>query len=136
MSALYPDGRQYPLVAESVIGFADILTTAVPVTVMELPQNSVITSIVLYVDTAFSGATSADLDIGDNTDPNRYSQTICEIDAGGIPVNAPAADYYQTLAADSNIIVTPTLVGAAISAGSARLIVEYFVSGRHNENQG
>ncbi len=136
MSALKPDGRQYLLQAVSVIDFSDIIETAVAVEVLELPQNSVITGIVLFVDTAFSGGTTHDLDIGDNTDPNRYTQTISEIDAGGIPTNPPAVDYYQTVQADVNITVTPTHTGAALSAGSARLIVQYYVAGRHNENQG
>lgn len=136
MSALKPDGRQYSLTAESVIDFSDINTTAVAVEVFDLPQNSVITSIVLFVDTAFAGMTTADLNIGDDTDPNRYTQTISEIDAGGLPTNPPAVDYYQTLAADSHITVTPTLTGVAMTSGSARLIIEYYVSGRHNENQG
>jgi hypothetical protein len=47
-----------------------------------------------------------------------------------------ASDFYQTTLLDTQIIVTPTLTGIAMVAGAARLIVEYYVAGRHNENQG
>ena len=133
--SILTDARQYELTAVVDIVAADIVTTAVEVQVLELPQNSVVTNIVLVVDTSFDTGTTADLDIGDNTDPNRYTQTISEIDgAAGIPANPPAADYYQTLAADTHITVTPTLTGIAMVAGAARLIVTYYVAGRHNEN--
>lgn len=135
MSDLKPDTRQYVLQAVSVIAFGDIPGSAA-VEVVELPQNAVVTSIVLFVDTAFAGGTTHDLDIGDETDPNRYTQTISEIDAGGIPTNPPAVDYSQTAAADVNITVTPTHTGGDPTSGSARLIVQYYVDGRANENQG
>lgn len=134
--SILTDARQYELTAVVDIVAADIVTTAVAVNVLELPQNSVVTSIVLFIDTAFDTGTTADLNIGDNTDPNRYTQTISEIDAAGIPTNPPAVDYYQTLAADTHITVTPTLTGIAMVAGAARLIVTYYVAGRHNENRG
>lgn len=135
MSALKPDARQYALVAESVIAFGDIPGSSA-VEVLELPQGSVIVDIQLVVDTAFSGGTTHDLDIGDDVDPNRYSQTIVEIDAAGIPTNPPAADLSKTTSAEPNVTVTPTHTGGDPTAGSARLIVTYLTDGRHNENQG
>ena len=135
--SILTDARQYELTAVVDIVAADIVTTAVEVEVLELPQNSVVTSIVLMIDTSFDTGTTADLDIGDNVDPNRYSQTICELDgAAGEPANPPAVDYFQTGAAETHITVTPTLTGIAMVAGAARLIVKYYVAGRHNENQG
>lgn len=142
MSALKPDGRQYALQAVSVIVFGDIPGSDA-VDVIELPQNAVVTSMVLVVDTAFAGGSTHDLDIGDTADPDRYTQTIAEIDASGIPTNAPAVsgsqaadDYYQTESGDEFITVTPTHTGGNPSSGSARLIVEYYIAGRQNENQG
>lgn len=133
--SILTDARQWPLVAEVDIAFGDI-PGAAAVEVLELPQGSVITSIQLVVDTAFSGGTTHDLDIGDVTDPNRYSQTIVELDAAGIPANPPAASLYETTDAEPKLTVTPTHTGGDPSAGAARLLVEYVVSGRHNENQG
>jgi len=135
--SILTDARQYPLVAVVDIVATDIDVTAVAVPVLELPQNSVVIEMVLFIDVPFDSGTTADLDIGDNTDPNRYTQTISEIDgAAGLPANPPAVDYYQTLAADTHIIVTPTLTGAALTVGSGRLIVKYYTAGRHNENRG
>lgn len=134
--SLLPDTRQYPLVAVADIDFSDIVTTAVAVNAVVLPQNSVVTKIDLVVDTAFAGGTTHDLDIGDDVDPNRYTQTISEIDAAGVPANPPAADFYQTTDAEPNITITPTHTGAALTSGAGRLIVEYVIAGRANENQG
>lgn len=134
--SILTDARQYPLVAVVDINYTDIAVTAVEVPVLQLPQNSVVTKIDLIIDVAFDTGTTADLDIGDDVDPNRYSQTICEIDAAGVPANPPAADFSQTTDAEPNITVTPTLTGTALAVGTARLIVEYYIAGRHNENQG
>lgn len=133
--SLLTDSRQYPLVAVVDIVFGDIPGSAL-VNVLELPQNAVVTKIDLVVDTAFAGGTTHDLDIGDDVDPNRYTQTISEIDAAGVPTNPPAADFYQTTDAEPNITVTPTHTGGDPTSGAARLIVEYIIDGRHNENQG
>lgn len=136
--SILTDARQYPLVAVVDIDFSDIVTTAVLVNVLELPQNAVVTDINFVVDVSFAGGTTHDLDIGDDVDPNRYSQTIVEIDgtAGVPPTNEPRPDFYQTTDAEPNITVTPTHTGAALTSGSGRLIVEYVIAGRHNENQG
>lgn len=133
--SLLTDARQYPLLASVDIVFGDIPGSTL-VNVLQLPQNSVVTKIDLVVDTAFAGGTTHDLDIGDDVDPNRYSQTICEIDAAGIPANPPAADLSQTTDAEPNITVTPTHTGGDPTSGAARLLVEYVIDGRHNENQG
>ena len=136
--SILTDARQYPLVAVVDIDFNDIIVTAVAVDVLELPQNSVVTAVSLVIDVSFDNGTTADLDIGDATDPNRYTQTIAELDgvAGVPPTNEPRPDFFQTTDAEPNIVVTPTLTGSTLDEGSARLIVEYYVAGRRNENQG
>lgn len=142
--SILTDARQYELTAVVDIVAADIVTTAVAVDVLELPQNSVITFLQLVIDVAFDTGTTADIDIGDSGDPNRYSQTLVEIDAVGIPTNEPGvlvatnavSDYHQTDSDETHLIVTPTLTGIAMVAGEARLIVKYYVAGRQNENRG
>jgi len=127
--------RQKGLVAIVDIAFGDI-AGATEVPVLDLPQGATVTGITLVVDTAFAGGTTHDLDIGDVTDPNRYTQTISEIDAAGIPANPPAISGYETTSAEPQISVTPTHTGGDPTSGAARLIVEYVEAGRHDENYG
>jgi len=133
--SLLTDARQYPLSAQVDIVFGDIPGSAA-VPVLDLPQGATIVEMVLYVDTAFSGGTTHDLDIGDASDPNRYTPTISEIDATGIPTNAPVVNYFVTTGSEPQLTVTPTHTGGDPTAGAARLLVRYVVEGRHNENQG
>lgn len=133
--SLLTDARQYPLRAQVDIAFGDIPGSAA-VSVLELPEGSVVTNIQLIVDTAFSGGTTHDLDIGDASDPNRYTATITEIDAAGIPANPPAVTLFETTLSEPEITVTPTHTGGDPTAGALRLLVEYVIAGRQNENQG
>lgn len=133
--SILTDARQWPLRAQVDIDFGDIPGTAA-VAVLDLPQGSVVTNIQLIVDTAFSGGTTHDLDIGDASDPNRYTPTITEIDAAGIPANPPVVTLFETTDAEPQITVTPAHVGGDPTAGALRLLVEYVVAGRHTENYG
>jgi methenyltetrahydromethanopterin cyclohydrolase len=130
------DARQKVCYAIVEVGFADVATTAAEVPVLDLPQGATVVDIQLVVDTAFAGGTTHDLDIGDVTDPNRYTQTIAEIDAPGIPANPPAVSGFETTAAEPQISVTPTHTGGSPTSGAARLIVGYLEAGRHDENFG
>lgn len=135
--SLLTDARQKICYAIVDIAFSDILATAVEVPVLDLPQGATVVSIDLVVDTPWSGMTTADLDVGDVTDPNRYTPTISELDgAAGIPTNPPVITGFETTASEPQISVTPTYTGAAVTAGAARLIVGYVEAGRHDENFG
>ena len=131
--ALFPDTRQYPLVAVVDFTQAD-LPTGVEVPVLQLPQNSVVTQIDVVIDTAFDSVTSDTIDVGDTTLTTRYSTSINGQTAGSIQAGVPTG--FQTTAAEPNITLLNTQVGGEGSAGVGRLIVEYFIDGRANENQG
>jgi hypothetical protein len=133
--SILTDARQYPLVAVVDIVQAD-LPTGVEVDVLELPQNSVVTRIDFTVDVAFDSTTSDTIDIGDTTLTTRYSTDIdAAASAGAIEAGVPTG--FQTTDAEPNITLINTAVGATEgTAGVARLIVEYYVAGRQNENQG
>ena len=127
------DARQYPLVA--VVDFTQVLLpTGVEVPVLQLPQNSVVTRVDVVIDTAFDSVTSDTIDIGDTTLTTRYSTSINAQVAGVIAAGVPTG--FETTDAEPNITLINTQVGGEGTAGVGRLIVEYFVGGRHNENQG
>ena len=127
--------RQKVCYAVVDIAFGDI-PGATEVPVLDLPQGSTVVDITLVVDTAFAGGTTHDLDIGDVTDPNRYTQTISEIDAAGLPANPPAISGFETSSSEPQISVTPTHTGGDPTSGAARLIVGYVNADRHDENFG
>lgn len=134
--SILTSARQKVCYAIVEVGFADIATTAVEVPVLDLPQGATVVDINVFVDTAFSGGTTHDLDVGDVTDPNRYSATIVEIDAAGVPTNPPSITGFETTSSEPQISVTPTHVGGAPTAGALRLVVGYVEAGRHDENFG
>jgi hypothetical protein len=131
--ALVPDTRQYPCVAYLEFTYADIPTTATAYTAVAVPVGSILTEIELYVTTSWAGGTH-DLDIGDATDDDEYSGTICELDgAAGFPANQPAVSGFQTTLDEPDIVFTPTHSTAA-TAGAARFYCEYITEGRFHEN--
>ena len=134
--SILTDARQKVCTAIVDIAFGDIATTAVEVPVLDLPVGSTVVDITLVVDTAFAGGTTHDLDIGDASDPNRYTAAISEIDAVGIPANPPAITGFETTDSEPQISVTPTHTGGSPTSGAARLIVGYVEAGRHDENFG
>lgn len=126
--------RQYPLQTSIDIAFGDVLgATETPV--LDLPPNAVITGFLFVVDTSFSGGTTHDLDIGDASDPNRYGRV--ELDGSAGPsATQPVPSGFKTTNSEPQLSVSPVHVGGDPTAGAARLIVEYIIEGRHNENQG
>ncbi len=128
------DARQYPLQTSVDIAFGDV-PGAAEVAVLDLPPNAVVTNLIFAVDTSFSGGTTHDLDIGDASDPNRYGRV--ELDgAAGLSATQPVITGFKTTDSEPQITVSPVHVGGDPTAGAARLIVEYIIEGRHNENQG
>lgn len=126
------DGRQYALVAQVDILQTDF-ATGVGQAVMELPQNSIVTGGQLVVDTAFDSATSDTGEIGDVTTAARY---LGAVDLTALASSALVPTGFKTTATQPEIYFENTEVGAAGTAGVARLIVEYIVDTRRNENQG
>ncbi len=134
--ALPAIARQYPLFVFVDMVFGDWPLTAIAVNLFSIPLNSTITQIAVVIETAFAAAGDYDADIGDITDPNRYTQTIAEFDATGTPTNAPAVDLsFLTTSAEPNVNFTPVYTTDP-TAGEARLLFEYVQEDRANETDG
>lgn len=127
------DARQYPLVAEAAVTY-DELTSGVALSLIDLPQGSVVTGGFIVVDTVWNSATSDVLDLGDATDDDEYTATQVNLTALG--ATELTITGFETTSSEPAIVATWTGVGAAPSTGALRVVVEYIVSGRHNENQG
>lgn len=130
--SLLTDARQYPLVAVASFTQAE-LPTGVAVPAVQLPQGSVVTKIAVVIDTAFDSVTSDTIDVGDASVADRYDSTVNAQTVGqddGVPTG------FETTSSEPEILLTNTQVGGEGSAGAGRLIVEYVIAGRHNENQG
>jgi len=131
--SLLPDGRQYALRAVVDIDLADV-SDELSKAALQLPQNAVVTAIDLIVDTVFDDTTTETLSIGDATSATRYGTTIALGVAGLIAGVAPTG--FQTTDAEPEITIVYAGGTGDAAVGAARLIVEYIVAGRHNENQG
>lgn len=121
-------GRQNLLVAEVVIDFDDIPTTATYYEAIELPPSARITRGGLYVDTAWDSTTNT-LSVGDAGLATRYltTQDLKSTAGTHIPFVAVATT------GSANVGVTYAFTGGAATVGSARLWVEYFITGRATE---
>lgn len=123
--------RQYPLVAVATITHADF-SGAGAIEIFQVPQNAVITAVRLFLDVNFTAATT--FDIGDGGVVDRYTASAPISVAAGAGTSLAGTNItgYKYTAVDT-IDVT---VNQDASAGSARIVIEYYISDRGNENQG
>jgi hypothetical protein len=129
--SILTSARQYALVA--VVDFTQAeLPTGVAVPVLALPQGAVVTNIDVVIDTAFDSVTSDTIDVGDAIAPARYSTSI---DGQSAALQAAVPTGFETTSSEPQVELLNTAVGTEGTAGVGRLIVEYIVAGRHNENQ-
>jgi hypothetical protein len=124
-------GRQGLMVAEVVIDFDDIPTTATYYEAINMPPGARVVGGGLYVLSPWLTVTTATLSIGDADLATRYATTK--------DLEAAAGTHYPfdaiATTGTKNIGVTYAFTGSAATAGSARLYVEYFVDGRATEVQ-
>lgn len=125
--------RQEVIAAHVDFTFADIPTTATVYAALGLPTNAVIVGGDLVVTTAWNTATSAAMNIGDVTTANRYGNAI---DLKTAARTALTQTGFTTTTTQKDVNVVPTYVGAAATAGAARLTVLYIVKGRAAFSQG
>lgn len=123
--------RQDRLVAMVEINFDDI-ATGVAAPALELPGGAIVVGGAVTVITPFNSATSDVLDVGDSVTANRYLNDA-NIQVAGRTALVPTGYVSPNV---SDVSVTLTAVGAAATAGSVRLEVEYIVSGRAFTSQG
>lgn len=123
-------GRQTVLFASISIAFDQIADTAVAVQAIGLPYGAQIIGGDVIVDTAFNPGTSLALAVGDKVTAGRYAAAVDLKTAGRTPLGITG---YVSDGGD--IFVTPTLVGAAPTAGSLRISVQYVIKGRAGQVQ-
>ncbi len=137
MEILLDEGRQYTLSAERTITFADGLAIAVVddavQDVFKLPTGARIVGGEVVVETAWNMGTTGVIDVGDVTDPNRYSSTAVNLQATGR--TALTLDGFKTTETEKKVNVTPALVGTTATQGQAYIRIEYVIEDRAHEVQ-
>lgn len=138
-------GRQYPLVAVAEIAYDDV-TVEVETNVFELPAGAIITGYSLQVVTAFDGTPTVDLGLRNSVaDSLLDGVDVSAVEAFGGSIfggdfgttNSDGLDEAANIpSASEPDYVTITLHATSPTAGLARLIVEYVVPERAQENQG
>ena len=121
--------RQWPLVAEVAIVFGNIPTTATAYEAVELPVGARVIGGALIVVTAWDSTTNT-LSVGDADLGTRYLTTK--------DLKATAGTYFPFVIATNGskaVNVTYAFTGGAATVGAARLIVQYVIDDRQNENQ-
>lgn len=139
MEILKDAGRQYPLSAEVVIGFADGLTVAQAIgtgiqDLLKLPVNSRVIGGEIVVEEVWDSGTSAVVDIGDVTDPDRYTATPVDLTALGR--TALTLSGFKTSETERTVDIDPVLVGTDATQGRAYIRVQYVVENKAHETVG
>lgn len=122
--------HQWPLVAVIPWTYDKLPATAIAEAIANLPGGSVVIGGEIMVDVGTDFGTSCVLDVGDDADPNRYTSSAVDLQTPGR--TALTLTGYKMLVTD-DLIATPTIVGAAATVGSGRIIVQYVKEGRSNE---
>lgn len=113
--------------------FADIPTTAIAYAAMDIPLNAIVVGGDLTVTTAWNTATTATLSVGDVTLATRYATTVDLKTAARTALTIAGFTHTNT---EKVLNGTTAFVGAAATAGAARLRVDYIVKGRAAFSQG
>lgn len=122
--------RQSVIVAMVAISFAD-LASGVDLAAIELPPNAIVLGGDVTVTEAFNSATTDVIDVGDSVSQNRYLNDG-NIHAAGRVALVPTGYVHP----GGDLTVRWVGAGAAPTAGTARLTVQYVVQGRSNSTQG
>ena len=100
-------------------------TTAIPITVGVLPKGAVVTDVSIAVSTVFNFGTNNLLDIGVTGTIQSLAASASLATAGLIKPSLATSTGIGPLAADTPIIATPNVTGAAGTTGKATVIVSY-----------
>jgi hypothetical protein len=114
--------HQWPTVGYNEFLVADFAAGATQPAIV-LPEGAQVTRGWVLVTTAYNSATTAILDIGDATVANRYGNDI-DLKTVGLKPLTPTG-YIQP--GKGPVTVTFAQTGAAGTAGSARVYIEYVV---------
>lgn len=135
------NGRQWPLVAEVQLDFANDTVVATdgvtkPFTgaaladLIPLPPDATVIGGEVVVDTASNAGTSHTLSIGDSGSATRYANAVDMKTAGRTALTLTG---YRHNGEDIRITSTPA--GTQLTAGKVSIRVMYVIADRANENQ-
>lgn len=126
--------RQELIVAHFDFTYADVPTTATAYAAMDIPANAVVVGGALIVRTAWNTGTTATFKLGDVTDDDRYTASAIDLKTAARTALTMTGFVHTTTEKVLNVL--PTYVGAAATAGAARVEVHYYVQGRAAFTQG
>lgn len=126
-------GRQEVVASVQDIAFGDMTVTATAYPAVELPIGAIVVGGDIVVTTAFNTGTTATIVFGDATTANRYANNVDLKTAARTALTLTGHTHDSTT---PTLRVTPTLAGAAATAGAARITVLYVVKGRAAFSQG
>lgn len=131
MSILHTSGRQYVLLAEVEFTYDDFTgETGVALDALEVPAGSTILRGYIEITTAFDSATSDALDVAGG-----QGASAAAVDAQVVADTALTITNVEN-AVTGEVTIEWTGVGAIPTVGAGRLVVEYMIGDRDNENQG
>ena len=140
MAAIQKDqNRQWPLSLEKTFNFDDdfgddsVAQTAVAVEVARLPVGARVTAGEIVVEEAWDNGTTATVDIGDVTDPDRYTSSPVDLTALGR--TALVLSGFKTTEVERDVDLDPVFAGSNGTQGKAYLRIEYVIEGKANETQ-
>lgn len=120
-------GRQWPLVAIQSFDYTE-LENGAAVAAVKVPGGSRVIGGFVQVLTAFDGTTPT-LDVGDGTDPDRYTASVVDLTAAGrTALTLDGVAYSTPDYVDLSFVVTGTP-----TQGEGLLVVEYVMDSRSNE---
>ena len=125
--------RQELIVAHLTLGFADITTYGTAEPAIDLPGKAVVVGGDIVVTTPWNSATTATLKLGDTADDDRYTAAAIDLKTAGRTA-LTLTGFKHSVAGALKALVAQT--GAAATAGSARITIQYFVEGRSAFTQG
>ena len=126
-------GRQDLIVASLFIGFADPSPYGTAQNAIDLPGNAVLVGGDVTVITPWNSTTTATLQLGDAAVPARYTSAPVDLKTAGRTA-LTLTGYKHSVAESLKALLAQT--GAAATAGTARVTLQYFVEGRAAFSQG
>ena len=124
--------RQELVTAHLTIGFGDITAYGTAEPAIDLPGNAIVAGGDITVITPWNSGTTATLTLGDTAVANRYANTVDLKTAGRTALTLTG--FKHSVAEALKALVAQS--GAAATAGSARITIQYFVEGRSAFSQG
>lgn len=129
------DVRSYRLAVSAEFSYDDF-TSGTGLAFCTLPVGSVVMGGVIGITTNWNSGTSAVIEVGDSTDPNRYAGQDNLLSAGDeyYAIDGPTTHKFVITSALDDILIEVTETGTAATAGAGYAILEYIDPAKADEN--